>query len=652
MKEIQQKMQKQLKEMSKGTLFQVNIDRDKVFQIYLDSFSEESRQYYNCNCCKSFLRQYAGIVSIADNKMVSIWDFESTEEYKEAVTNLRKYAKSLPISSLFFSEEKNCGVEKNLDSKREVIWDHFFVKMDSKFVLKDSGSKRGEAESSKQVFKRSLEEISPDSVSTVLELIGDGSLYRGNDYKKMLSDFQKLQADYKKVPAKLKDNFCWKNSINSHVSKIRNTSIGTLLTDLTSGMELDKSVERFEKMVAPSNYKRPTALVTKAMVDNAKKKLEENGYLDSIYRKQLSDVDLDVNDCLFISRDSSKLDTIFDEIADDSQVDPKSLSKVEEIHIEKFIENVVPKAKSIRVLLENLHLNNFVTMVGSKTDFEKNMFKWNNNKSWSYTGGMTDSIKEKVKKAGGNIKGRVRVSLSWYNHDDLDLHVRNPYGQEIYFRNRDSVQKCGGMLDVDMNAGHGTTREPVENIFWSSDPKEGEYTVLVNNYRQREMTNTGFTVEIEFNGDVQTFHSDSNKVSGTVITKFSFSKKGGLKIIGKQGSSSFREQEKWGLKTGRFQKVKALTLSPNYWGKNKTGNKHYFFFLDKCETDEKVRGFYNEFLSKEFDENRKFLEVLGSRVEVEGARNELSGIGFSETIRNHVFVEVEGSFKRRLKVLF
>jgi hypothetical protein len=400
------------------------------------------------------LRQYGGIVSIEDSKLVSIWDFEPTEEYKSAVTNLRKYAKSLPVSGLFFSEEKNCGVEKNLDSKREVIWDHFFVKMDSKFVLKDSGSKKGEAESSKQVFKRSLEEISPDSVFTVLELIGDGSLYRGNDYKKMLVDFQKLQNEYKEVPAKLKDNFCWKNSINSHVSKIRNTSIGTLLTDLTSGMELDKSVERFEKMVAPSNYKRPTALVSKAMVDNAKKKLEENGYLNSIYRKQLSDVDLDVNDSLFISRDSSKLDTIFDEIADDSQVDPKSLSKVEEIHIEKFIENVVPKAKSIRVLLENLHLNNFVTMVGSKTDFEKNMFKWNNNKSWSYTGGMADSIKEKVKKAGGNVEGRVRVSLSWYNHDDLDLHVKNPYGEEIYFGSKRS-QRCGGVLDVDMNAGSG-----------------------------------------------------------------------------------------------------------------------------------------------------------------------------------------------------
>jgi len=144
-------------------------------------------------------------------------------------------------------------------------------------------------------------------------------------------------------------------------------------------------------------------------------------------------------------------------------------------------------------------------------------------------------------------------------------------------------------------------------------------------------------------------------VKNTNVAEFSINKKGEIKFsfgLGSSSSFNYNEKEKWNLKTGRFQKVKAVTLSPNYWGEHKTGNKHYFFFLDKCETDEKVRGFYNEFLSKEFDENRKFLEVLGSRVEVEGTRNELSGIGFSETIRNHVFVEVEGSFKRVLKVLF
>lgn len=49
-----------------------------------------------------------------------------------------------------------------------------------------------------------------------------------------------------------------------------------------------------------------------------------------------------------------------------------------------------------------------------------------NNFSWAYTGGITDSIKERVKQAGGNVDGELRISLSWFNFDDLDLHVIEP----------------------------------------------------------------------------------------------------------------------------------------------------------------------------------------------------------------------------------
>ena len=55
-------------------LFYVGIDRTEVWDAYLDGFSDEERQGHNCNCCKSFLRQYAGIVGIINNKRVSIWD--------------------------------------------------------------------------------------------------------------------------------------------------------------------------------------------------------------------------------------------------------------------------------------------------------------------------------------------------------------------------------------------------------------------------------------------------------------------------------------------------------------------------------------------------------------------------------------------------
>uniref|UniRef100_UPI001CA4EDCE hypothetical protein n=1 Tax=Clostridioides difficile TaxID=1496 RepID=UPI001CA4EDCE len=65
----------------------------------------------------------------------------------------------------------------------------------------------------------------------------------------------------------------------------RNHSIGTLLIDISEGIELDKAVSRYEKIVAPSNYKRPKAIYTKKMLDEAKKTITELGYMDSLQRR-------------------------------------------------------------------------------------------------------------------------------------------------------------------------------------------------------------------------------------------------------------------------------------------------------------------------------------------------------------------------------
>jgi hypothetical protein len=109
---------------------------------------------------------------------------------------------------------------------------------------------------------------------------------------------------------------------------------------------------------------------------------------------------------------------------------------------------------------------------------------------------------------------------------------------------------------------------------------------------------------------------------------------------------------KWGLKTGLWHQVRALTLSPNHWTRP-VGNKHWFFLLEGCVSDEQTRPFYNEFLCDDLSADRKTTEALAGKIEVlpaEGA--ELSGLGFSETMRNHLYVEVTGAFKRVLKVLF
>jgi hypothetical protein len=68
------------------TLYQVDLDKDKLYQVYLDAFPEEENQIFrvrramDCSCCKHFVRNIGAVVTIQDNKMVSIWDFESKDE--------------------------------------------------------------------------------------------------------------------------------------------------------------------------------------------------------------------------------------------------------------------------------------------------------------------------------------------------------------------------------------------------------------------------------------------------------------------------------------------------------------------------------------------------------------------------------------------
>lgn len=640
-----------------GKLFTVDANRDEVWQTYLNAFSEDKKQENTCNCCKSFIRQYGSIVGInSKNEKITLWDFVTTdEEYAEPIKALSKYIKSLPITGIFFAEQKKCGVEKNPDSVRGIIWDHYNIVVPETFVKKDSGPLQATALDSKNVLQRSLTEITDDAVDTVLELIAQGSLYRGEEHKKTVSDFRALKNKYKLLKnTQHKDNFCWIESakVGGNVSRIRNTSIGTLLNDLSEGKELDKAVSAFERVVAPTNYKRPTALVTPRMISDAQKTLEELGLTGSLYRRMLSTNDLNVNNSLFVYRPKKVETNIFDELKNAAPVNPKSFAKVEEVSISDFVEKILPTCKSVKVLVENNHLGNFVSLVGPKNiEDTETLFKWGNNFSWSYSGNVADSIKERVKAAGGNVDGVMRISLSWDNTDDLDLHLQGPNREHVYYSSRHGAS--GATLDVDANGLDGIREDPVENIYWKSLPKDGDYKVVVNNYNKRSASNQGYTLEIEYDGQTYHWSSETNNAPNKEIISFNFSKKTGIKFSAPVSASvgKYNSKDKWGVPTGVFHNVKAVTLSPNFWNAA-VGNKHFFFMLDECKSDEKTRGIYNEFLDEKFSKHRKVFEILGSKVAVEPVNNELSGLGFSDTIRTELVAEIEGKFRRTIKIKF
>ncbi len=203
-----------------------------------------------------------------------------------------------------------------------------------------------------------------------------------------------------------------------------------------------------------------------------------------------------------------------------------------------------------------------------------------------------------------------------------------------------------------MNAGGGTTREPVENIFYGSRAtmRPGIYSLGVHQFHKRETTNTGFEVEIDWLGTVRKFVHDKPMRQGErlLVAAMRYDGKDIEWIAGLPHGESSRSL--WGVPTQDWAKVSMVMRSPNHWdGERGTGNRHYFFVLDGCTSDEPARGFYNEFLREELHEHRKVLELVGGRTKVDPSSDELSGLGFSDTQRAEVMVRVGG--KRTYKVL-
>jgi len=326
--------------------------------------------------------------------------------------------------------------------------------------------------------------------------------------------------------------------------------------------------------------------------------------------------------------------------------DPK---KAEEIDIDTFIASVLPKTTALRLYLDNGLMGNFMSLTAPAHDGSNSLFRWNNDFAWSYDGNVTDTIKEKVKRAGGRVENvAMRVSLAWYNHDDLDIHVLEPDGTHIYYANKASK------LDVDMNAGSGTTREPVENVRWVSKPRDGTYKVWVNQYCRRESVDVGFEVEIETGNGVENFRYEKG-VQGQVQVAEITVKNGMVQSVKASasviGGSSAREQ--WGLKTQGLIRVNSLVLSPNHWSDHAFGNKHWFFILDGCKNPLPTRGIYNEFLHPRLETHRKVFEVLGDKTKCPVSDDQLSGVGFSETRKDRVSVVAVGpSLNKAYTIVF
>lgn len=436
---------------------------------------------------------------------------------------------------------------------------------------------------------------------------------------------------------------------------LRNTVIGTLICDLDEGVSVEAAVAKFESKM--DGYKRTTAIASPKQIANANARVIELGLNDSLARRYAESDDLTINNVLFADVSvQESMGVLADALTAFSVAKPKLSGEPLKMGVEEFLRDVLPVSTGIEVNFDNAHQNRLMSVIAPVNAEAPKLFKWDNGFSWTYNGELADSMRDRVKAAGGKVDGQLRASLAWDYSDDLDIHVHQPRGARIYHQTKGrACPRTGGMLDVDANYS-SISESPVENVTWPDLRKipKGDVVIMVDNYRRRS-SGIGFVLEIDIMGKTVQFNYDKVvKVGPMTVVATLVSDGMGNVVIDERRSLPFTgvTNEVWGINTLEFHKVNMVMKSPNHWDGEKTGNEHLFFIMDTCVNPDTARGFYNEFLRDELSADRKVFEMLGSKLRAPTSEKQLSGLGFSSTQPAKVLVKVQGKINRLIELQF
>jgi len=126
--------------------------------------------------------------------------------------------------------------------------------------------------------------------------------------------------------------------------------------------------------------------------------------------------------------------------------------------------------------------------------------------------------------------GDVQVNVTWNVDNDIDLHVVDPKGVEVYWGRRTSPE--GGTLDLDSNPGCLIDGVRNENIVWASGTApRGTYTVRVDHYSNCKSAAVNYAVTVQKRGQTPQTYAGSfpatagdhgGSGAGTTVATFTF----------------------------------------------------------------------------------------------------------------------------------
>lgn len=614
-----------------------------LWELYLGNLPVEARQHYTCHACRHFIERFGGLVTIDENGVMhsALWDVENTPKFfVPAVSAMKAAVLKARVSGVFVPEARVLGTPKTGE------WTHVHVRlpegMANRSIIRTAHQVAAAKREDFNVLSRVSSIHTIEAVDQVIALLRSETVYRGERYIPAAEWFRNvLVAREDLSTSRARENFLWvaANEAPSGFIPSNSSNLGQTLSDIDDGMSLAEVGRRLADRLNPNTFMRAQSAPTINAVREHERifqKLVEAGVVseDSLKRRyaKIEEVPLDLWAPKEVMAPKKTPTGVFGNVMTkdkkpSARIDSNLPSSV--MTWAKFQRTVLPTADKIEALMDNS--NRFMAMVTAAIEGAPNILQWDNTFSWYYHAGVDADIKKRVEEAGGRYaNNELRVSLSWENYTDLDIHCITPRREHIYYGEKRS--RCGGWLDVDANGGSAQTMTPVENIRWERNAPNGRYRFYVHNYSERGTGKTPFKVEMEVRGKTWTFNGVSGS-TGWQTDVFEFDYHNGE--VAQIRHAAITSDESWTAQSNTFVKVNGITTSPNLWGQNPRpqAGSHVFFLLDGLkDTSEGIgRGFFNEMLIPELREIRRTLEGFTASTPIEGADEASAcGLGFSK----------------------
>lgn len=631
-------------------------DVEGLYELYLSNIPEKkegTRQHFTCHGCRHFLERFGRLVTIDTEGVVrsAIFDEATVPDFfVDATIAMRRAVLNSRVNGVFVPDVRVLGTPKTGE------WTHLHIRLPQEMINRNVLRSAHQVMAAKRedfnVLSRVAAQHTLETVDQAIALLKSETVNRGDRYVPHAEWFRHVLAKLDQFgSANAKRNYLWLAAAEAPNGFIPSNSsnVGQLLSDI-SQYSLVEAGRKLAERLNPTTFMRSQTPPSANALREAEKtfvKLKEAGLvteesLERRYAKIEEIPEMTWEPKLKINSKPTEATGVFGHIAPKE----RKITPVRDMSLpsktmtwDKFQRTVLPTADKIEALIDNP--DRFMALVTAAHPDAPNMLQWDNEFSWYYHAGVDAEIKRRVENAGGRYEdNELRVSLSWENYTDLDIHAVTPQKRHIYFGNKRST--CGGWLDVDANGGHAQTMEPVENIRWQRNAPNGRYRFYVHNYQERGTGKTPFKVELEVKGKTWTYHGVSGS-TGWQVDVFEFDYLNGE--VTHIRHAAITSDESWTAQKNTFVEVKGITSSPNLWGENPVthaGNHTFFLLKDvKDESEGKGRGFFNEHLKSEFREIRRVLEAFATSAVIDGADEASAcGLGFSKDAEWNVTLKV------------